>query len=242
MSIIENSGAQALKFSPSAATLWRDLAGDRRANGEFGHVDIALVQGGLCLLHLGCRERALFLAGTRCRKLQCGFRGLALADRQLEIAGDLIDPGLRRVTGAGQLCLPFVGLLTERLIGLGRVKIRLARSDCLGTSAVDPIEIGLGHGKGGLRRKPRCDQLRAFQFGHHGSPLYGVANVDLQRDNPARDPWADVDPIRRNFSLDGQRRRPRRKPEHCAKRHNDNRRDQRANRRLAHNEYFQITL
>jgi len=89
--------------------------------------------------------------------LQCGFRGLALADRRIEIAGYLIDARLRRVAGTGQLGLPIAGLLAKRHIGLRRVQLGLARRDCLGTSAVDPVKIGPGHSQCGLRREPRRD-------------------------------------------------------------------------------------
>ena len=92
---------------------------------------------------MGRGKRALFLAGASRRKLQCSLRGLAFADRRIEIAGYLIDACLWRVAGAGQLGLPIVGFLGKRFVGLCRIQLSLARRDRLGTGAVDSIQIGL---------------------------------------------------------------------------------------------------
>src|SRR5258708_7298257 len=117
------------------------LAGDRGTDGEFGYVDITLIQCSFSLLHLSRGKSALFLARARCRKLQCSLRGLTFARRRIEIAGYLIDACLRCVAGARQLRLPIAGFLVKRLARLCRTELSLARRDRLRPGARDSIQL-----------------------------------------------------------------------------------------------------
>ena len=218
VSISENSGEPALKFSPSEATRVVTLGGDRSADGQFGDIHFALVQRGFRLLGLSCRERPLLRTGAGSCQLQRRLSRLAFADRQLQIAGGFIDDGLGCVPRAGKLGLPVESLLVEGDVGLCRCEFGPASGNGLRPGAVDAVQVGPGHAQRRPRRDQRCDKLRAFEFGDDRAPVNGVADIRAKFRDTAGYAWADVDAVAGHFTLHGERWRPCCKPKHGSER------------------------
>ncbi len=150
------------------------------------------------------------------RELQLGVREVALAQRGLQIAGRLVEAGLRRVVGAHELDLTLVGLAGERDLGVGLRELGLARGDDLGLGVVDPVQIGLRGHQRRLRDRKRRLELRALEPGNHRATLDRVADVRHQLVDATGDPGADVGAGGVDLALDRQGRRPGCEPERRA--------------------------
>ena len=164
---------------------------------------------------------AVWAVESRIASCSSASAEFALAQRGFQIAGRLVEAGLRRVVGAHELDLTLVGLAGERDLGVGLRELGLARGDDLGLGVVDPVQIGLRGHQRRLGDRERRLELRALEPGDDRARLDRVADIHHVLVDATGDPGADVRAVGVDLALDRQRRRPGREPERRAESDHD---------------------